>query len=580
MPNIKQIIYKAAKKLASTKEIDITPEELASLALFKVMNMPYFEKANDFLNLHYNIFNEISMGNMSLNNLKGYTNGNVDSFVVLMNIKETLDSKIDFTNIILKQEDYHLLELFSKKMNSSNSLFELSDEIAQIEKTSPMFLNKIMNIMKTESHYGNQLLRALTQITPYEKGDSFHEYMFESQNKTKHYRGERHYNDLKEFAFNNYALKDLSRKTLAEIIEAASPRDVDALTGVDGLKKEDLNNFKKTHPAEYEKSMYKVFKDNPDQKERAAIAFNLNFFKEEVKILNKQITKILSHMTVEDLTAKYDEHLQPILKLVAKNYPQVMKDVKDTPYEIKTFIYNTEDEKSKFIDKEHPLEIYQDDYMRMNYPSIRGLTFYKEFWRSNNGIYISANNGLEDLVGSEGDFRTDLSTAGHRISMDNVRIYRVYEAGRNSSLESKQDVIEGYVKLALEKNIPLVYDIFERDHTGQSKFNNDVKIAIKNLKEKYPTVIFVNDGITQDDTERLANDMKADLLLTMNTNDFTYQQMLKGNKKIEEFFDTTAFKDLAKLDYFERRGNTLIKEAIDNALAATTINKNKIKVAP
>ena len=85
MANIKKTIYKEAKKIASKTELDITAEELASLALFKVLNLPYFENVNDFMRLHYNVFDEVSLGNLALNNVKGYNNETIKSFVVKMN---------------------------------------------------------------------------------------------------------------------------------------------------------------------------------------------------------------------------------------------------------------------------------------------------------------------------------------------------------------------------------------------------------------------------------------------------------------------------------------------------------------
>lgn len=578
MSNIKNIIYKAAKKMASTQELDINAEELASLALYKIMNMPYFEGANDFLTLHYNVFEELAIGNLSLNNLKGYTNGNIESFVIIMDKKDNIDSKIDQGNQILKKKDLDVLEKFMDIINNSKTIKEIVDKITLIENEDPLFLNKAMTITKTSSYNGNKLIRAINHLTTYKAEGTNQEYLLENQSKVQHYRHTRFSNDLKEIVFDSYSLKKISDKSIEDIIEEIEDQDVKTLTGIIDCKKEDLKLFPITHPNEYEKSLYKIFKENPNQEIRCSLAFDLYYLKESVQELNRNVKKIFINKSAEDKVAQYEEYLQPILQIVAKKYPQVMKKVDETPYDIKTFIYQTEDEKENFIYKEDPLEIYQDEYTSMSYTSIRGNSFYKQFYRDSNGIYISANNGLEDIVGGHGAFRSDFSPSGHRINIDNIRISRVYEAGRDTSLEIKQNVIEAFVKMAAEKNVPFVYDILERSQEKNSNFNKHIAIAVNNLKEKYPNVIFVNDGIKYEDIERLKTDIQADLLLEMVVKNIPYNKMILVDNKIKEFFKTSEFKRVSNLDYFDRKSDTSIEKAKEVALNELT--KNKIKVSP
>lgn len=578
MANIKNIIYKAAKKIASTKDLDINAEELASLALYKVMNMPYFEGANNFLTLHYNVFEELSLGNLNLNNLKGYTNGNIESFVVIMDKKDNIDSKIDQGNQILKKKDLDILEKFMDVINNSKTIKEIVDKIILIENEDPLFLNKAMTITKTSSYNGNKLIRAINHLTPYKAEGDDQEYLLESQSKVQHYRHTRFSNDLKEIVFDSYSLKKISDKSMEDIIEEIEDQDVKILTGIIDCKKEDLKLFPTTHPNEYENSLYKIFKENPNQEMRCTLSFDLYYFKESVQELNRNVKKLFINKSAEEKVDQYDEYLQQILQVVAKKYPQIMKTVDETPYDIKTFIYHTEDEKESFIYKEDPLEIYQDEYTSMSYITIRGNSFYKQFYRDSNGIYISANNELEDIVGGHGAFRSDFSTSGYKINIDNIRISRVYDSGRDTSLEIKQNVIEAFVKMASEKNVPFVYDIIERNQKINSKFNKDMITAVKNLKEKYPNVIFVNDGIKYENIERLKTDVQSDLLLEMSTKNVPYNKMLLVDNKIQEFFKTSEFKKVSNLDYFDRKADNTIEKAKEVALNELT--KNKIKVSP
>lgn len=216
--------------------------------------------------------------------------------------------------------------------------------------------------------------------------------------------------------------------------------------------------------------------------------------------------------------------------------------------------------------------------MSLDYRTIKGNSFYKQFHRQQRGIYISANNGLEDVLGSEGSKRTEVNAGGYRIPLDNIRISRIYEAGRDLSTGIKQDVIEAYVKMAADQKICFVYDILERGQNTDSKFNNDLRQVIKSLEEKYPDVIFINDGIKFDNKESLKTDMQADLFATMAAQDIPYHKLLMVNKKINEFCNSEEFERVATLDYFDRKRDTTIEKAKELVLKELT--KNKIKVNP
>lgn len=171
-----------------------------------------------------------------------------------------------------------------------------------------------------------------------------------------------------------------------------------------------------------------------------------------------------------------------------------------------------------------------------------------------------------------------MNAGGYRIPLDNIRVSRIYEAGRDISLEIKQNVIEAYVKMASEQKICFVHDIIERGQKIDSKFNNDLRQVIEALEKKYSDVIFINDGIKFDNKESLKTDMQADLLATMAAQDIPYHKLLMVNKKINEFCNSDEFERVATLDYFDRKRDTTIEKAKELALKELT--KNKIKVNP
>lgn len=73
----------------------------------------------------------------------------------------------------------------------------------------------------------------------------------------------------------------------------------------------------------------------------------------------------------------YATPIQNILQVLSKAYPQLFKDVQDSPYEITREVYRTAKEKDVFIKKEQPLEIYQDYNTSFSYPVVRGFCITK-----------------------------------------------------------------------------------------------------------------------------------------------------------------------------------------------------------
>jgi hypothetical protein len=578
MANIKKIILRESKKIASKTELDITPEELANLTLFKVLNLPYFENVNDFMRLHYNVFDEISLGNLALNNVKGYNNETVKSFVVKMNMKEGLDDQVETKNQILKQHDQQSFKTFMNIINTSNHLDEAIAKIDKVIENDTYFFDRIMNITNP-SYYDNhnKIIKVINQLVAHGENETYEKYQFEQQSKIKYYRGRGFSNDVKDFVFDFHSFKALALKPFNELIENINQRDLDALTGIPEFKVEHINSFEKKYPEEYKKSVFKIFKESDDLVKRCKETFNLNHYKTEVAKLNKYYERVLNNQTAEQLLDTYAAPIQSILQVLSKAYPQLFKDVQDSPYEITRQVHKTAKEKDAFIKKEQPLEIYQDYNTSFSYPVVRGFLYYRNEYNRDKGVYISANNGLEDITSGEGFFDDNINFGGYKMDIEHLRINRVYEAGRNISLALKQEIIEEFAKLAAERKCPLVYDIIERDHGGQTKFNNDMKLAIQNLKDKYPDVIFINDCTFLTVEERLETDLKTEIMVKLLKDKVPYENITKAIKQLEKYTETEDFKTLSKLDYFERKNDTSRQNIIEKIIKSASSSKNKTK---
>lgn len=578
MANIKKIILRESKKIANKTELEITPEELANLTLFKVLNLPYFENVNDFMTLHYNVFDEISLGNIALNNVKGYNNDSIKSFVVKMDMKEGVDEIVEIKNQILKERDLHAFKTFINIINESSTLDEVIKKTNKLIENDPIFFEKVMNITNP-SYYDNhnKMIKIINQLIAHDDAETYEKYQFEQQSKIKHYRGRSFANDVNDFVFDYHSLKTLSSKPFNELIENINQRDLDALTGITDFKVSNIQTFEKKYPEEYSKSMFKIFRESDDSIIRCQQAFDLDHYQKEVIKLNKYYERVLNNPTAEQLMDAYDTPIKNILDVVSKSYPQLFKNVQDSPYEIRKFVHKTAKPKDEFVRKEQPLEIYQDPHSSLSYPIVRGFLFYKNEYNSDSGIYVSAHNGLEDITSGEGYFSNNINFGGYRMEIEHIRINRVYEAGRYIDPAMKQEIIEEFAKMAEENKCPLVYDIIERDHEGQARFNNDMKSAIKNLKEKCPNVIFINDCTFLTVEERLETDMKTELMVKLLTDKVPYENVVKAIKKLEVFAETEDFKTLSKLDYMDRKTDSIRQNTIDTIIKSISASKNKIK---
>lgn len=581
MTNIKKTILKEAKKIAGKNNLDITPEELANLALFKVLNLPYFQNVNNFIKTHYNIFDEICIGNHKLNNVKGYTNSQIKSFVVKMDIDEIADhAGIDSKNQILTTDELQIFKSFINIINESKNLNEVVLKCQKIEESDPFYFNKILNITQSTSYEGSKLVRAVNNILPFNKEESLEEYEFDQITKTQHYRGRSYSNDIKDFVYNHYSFKDLSSQPFETILEKINQRDIDALTGVPSLTKEDLKNFHQTHPNEYAQSIFKIFKEIPKDKDRCNAAFDLIHFNKEIKLINKTYKRLLSNPTSDELLNKYDDFIQPIVDKISIQYPQIKQKFEDVTYEIKRFIHTSNKEKVNHIKKESPLEIYQSDYKDFDYMAIRGFLFYKNEYPVEQGFYISANNGLEDIAGAEGFIVESITYSGNRFDAQNIRLSRMYDGGRNIDIKVKQELIEEVVKMAAEFNCPFVHDIIENDKRSLGAYNDNMKLCLANLKEKYPNVIFFNDSILMNEKESLESNIKANLFSKLFKSNTPYDKIIQANIALENFFKTNEFEEILKIDYIERRHNKITENIIESIINDVTKNKKKIKFTP
>jgi len=560
MTSIKENIYKLAKNMAKKKEIDIEPEELAALATYNVLNLPYFEKTNNFLSLSYNVFEEITMGHISLNNVRGYTNSTIENFTVKFDMDEKSPGKFDNFNAILKKADKQILMSFIDILNSNNTTHDIVAAIMREEEKNNQYYNTLLNLFNANDKigYNKGFLKQLDFFIPYDQADTDIEILNHLQNKQKHYRSSSFSNPVYDNIL-KYSLKGCANDSVSELMERLSQDDINTLTGVRDITSENYNQFKDKYPLKYEKSILKILEGSDTALEKESKIYDLKELNNEKQIFIHYAKKTLSNPTFEDLLEKYKDEIEIIMDKVYKYYPQLDGSMDTLPYILNIENHEGGQDFDKLFHKHtdnDPLEIYQDDYRACNMLVVRGNSFFSHEFNKSPSIYVSAYNGLEDIVASEGFHRKSVRLEYSEVPLENIRISRIFLAARHYPENVLADIIETYVKMAQNSNKALVHDIYER-HYGLSSINDSFEKIINDLSKKYEdSVIFINDGYKSNDKESFKSRIKSEMLVIAFKENFSHQQMLICNKAIEKYANTDDFKRISEMDYFDRKKDT------------------------
>lgn len=578
---VKNTIHNLSKRIIARDKdsIDIEAAELSALALYKVYNLPYFNRSHEFLRMHKNIFNEISIGSLNLNNVKGVRNDCMDEFNVLFDKEDQTPNEVLIEKLIRSREEIKNLNTFKDFLTKSNTIKELKDVIEEYEKNDNFFMSKIILILGDEKRDSESIIKVLDSILEYKADDTMEEFEFENRTKRNLYR-KSSVSDITDAIISNYELRSLlfGRTELSEVKEDTLSK----LTGLNSCTLEELNSFKEDYPEVYEKSLYKILIEEKNRENIIMKIYDTNHFEKEKKSMLNRLNLEIKKETIEDLMEKYDNQLDLIIRNVIKKYPELKGDLASTNLEIEIRSFTGESDYYKMVDevkKRSNLDIYETTWGReANYDVVKGLRIYHREWGHNGGTLVILKNGLEEVSILEGDLRDEfrVSSFYERVKIPLVKVNYFHDAGRGVTEENIKDMFRKFVEMTSDERPVLVYDIYDRHKRRYSEDKDEEEIfykVITQMKKEYPDVIFYNDGYGLNCDTTFMRDVKGLMFEYHKENNLNIQELRKLDKKIEEFFKTDEFKKLENMEYFEK------KEYMQNIIEKIINQKdNKLKV--
>ncbi len=580
---IKNTVYKIAKNIAKKQQMDIEPEELSALALHKIYNLPYFKDSNQYLILFKNVFDEINMGVHELNQVKGYTNGNIDRAIVKFNIKETIPEEFNKEDKIHNRKEVEIIKNMKSILLKSETMEELKKNIENYEKSSdPLFLSKLFLMIVDNRRSTLRMIKAMDYFVKYEIEDKNIELSFENIHKKRLYRGSG-VSDLTDGIFSYHANDYInnSQKYNQENEDYSLPSNsLKELTGLNNITMDDLKTFRKDYPDEYADSIYKMIVENKPKNLIIEKIYNEKYFKEDKKILLNKLNKELEKETIEDLQEKYNKEINYIVDKICQKEPVLKNDINNTKNYIQKIEYKRENyfEVIENFRKENKskLELFENDYgySDYEYDIIKGLHFYKREYAFSGIVHILKND-LEDFAAIEGRIENTTRVSYDDKKIPSVKISYYYDANRGTNDEMKKQLVESFIKYCNDERPIFSYDIYDRLHRNSSDFNDSFINIINDLKEEYPNIVFINDGTKYDTDSSFMKDLKDEMLTYFIENSLTNKQLIEANKNLEKFFKTPKFIDMSKKDYFERKKENDVSKVMAEIFKE---NNNKLKV--
>lgn len=147
MKNIKKEIYKACVAYDNKYDLDILPEELASMALYKILNQGYFKEKFNYLRLYRNEYGEIILVSNNLKGIKPYSNGVVDSRVILFNDDSSVSlNPPEYFDLFFKEKEIKIINDIIKAYEKE-SFIDTFKELIKLNKYNYIELNNIFKYL-------------------------------------------------------------------------------------------------------------------------------------------------------------------------------------------------------------------------------------------------------------------------------------------------------------------------------------------------------------------------------------------------------------------------------------------------
>lgn len=494
--------------MAKKIETELLPEELAALAIHKILNLDYFEGQNKFLALYKNFFNEFSLGNDKLCDVTGYINGTVEAQSIVMGKDETLGTmprSLNTSTRLFSESEHDTLKYLKKEVSSARSLEDLvtkiiSSDMKQFEQALFLFPSKY------DDRSNNELKNLLLELCVCKEENMSFVDSLKSKYHQENYREtsiSTLSNTIEQVMYN----KNFDRSILGELRRTL--RD----EGLEVLKE----NYKRiAHEyRDLSDSAIELMKKNKDGTLNALdgiknetdlyvklVAANYDFEKGRQQLLEKLDT-MLSTPSIEQLYETYKEPLQQIENEITKNYPQLLSRLDSTTLIYENFKTTKDSSFYELMDKIKSFN-YADVYKEEEYSyasnvdlsSINGLSLLTAQYTMNNRNLMVVRNEIEPVaIGMSSTTNQVRNGITNTLIVDAIRLGGLYAIDRENIDEVYYNIIEKHIEMARKNNAIFVYDIYHHDRGNHDSKKNKMHDIICELREKNPDVVMVNDGI-------------------------------------------------------------------------------------
>jgi hypothetical protein len=580
--SIKNDVFKWSKKIVEKQGLEIEPEELASMALYNIYNQPYFQDKNAFLKLHKNLFDEISLGVYGLNKVVDTSSMTNHLNVQFFNSrsKDYQDNYVVKDKILKTEQEMKDLSVLLAILKQSDLFTDLIKNIEDYESTNDtLFLSKIIISLNENTYEDGSLLGTLDYFIDYKEKNTEKEFDLEFKTKKDLHRKSR-VSRIDDRLFTYYNIKELMKgnKSISDI----DGNSLEQLTGLKHMKLSDLDNFKKKHPEMYEKSLYRIFIENKDPEQRMIYMYEKNFFQDDKKELIKKIHNELEKESVDYLLSQYKKELDLILKETIKKYPEIgyenihegKKDIVFKEYENSSEYYVMKD---NYI-KDSKLEIFQQESgIERHFEVIKGLNIYgKKYFYKNK--FAVMKNDLEEFAVIESFEKDSFTREYNSLNMKSLYICNLQDIGRGVNQEDLVKLYSELIKTIKKDTFIVSYDLYDRRNLKENNFDIINYNIIQRLKTEFPDLIFYNDGMKIDKDNYAMAEIKKDMLIHADEAGLNREELIKLDKKIEEFIKSDKLNDIENLSYGKERDAAIEKLYKEFIKAIEVKNKNKVKI--
>lgn len=449
MKNIKKEIYKACVAYDNKYDLDILPEELASMALYKILNQGYFKNKFNYLRLYRNEYGEIILVSNDLKGIKPYSNGNVDSRVILFDNDNTVSlNPPEYFDLLFKDKEIEIINSVIKAYEKEN-FEETFRELIEINKNNYNDLNNIFKYLgKFDKDYNsiNYSELIIKQLNEHLSPEQINEMVLKEKKSDIDFTDEYQFT-IKKVLSKKYKINEKTVQALLKNIINTESKSNGNIYKEEEFNGNEDNYLKfRKNLIEYKNSLLYVLENKNIKTKEELIIQSLSDYPKDIVINN--LKKVKSNEIEENIFNKYELHINKILNNFYKKNPNFLLDDKNFNSNIQiSFNNSTKDviQKFKYINLyETPnTEIY-------NTAVINGISFLGYIDRKDNDInYIEINNGIESIGLGEVKIKNEIS---YNKKFDNVKVLNLFDLSTLKNFEEKIISKENIINIFKEIN--------------------------------------------------------------------------------------------------------------------------------